>query len=349
MTRMRTNRLANVLPALDIPIVAAPMAGGPSTPALVAAVSRAGGLGFLAAGYKSVEALNEEVAHVCRRTDRPFGVNVFLPGAVAPDPAAVAAYRTRLAPLAERLGVELGGPRWDDDAVDDKLAAVAGMPLVSLTFGCPTRAQVAALQSAGSAVLVTVTSAEEARQAAQARPDGLWVQGAEAGAHRGSFTDDERTGPAVPLLQLLAQVGAESDLPLVGAGGLMDGADVAAVLAGGATWAGLGTAFLGCPEAGTHPTYLMALTDPNFDRTELTRAFTGRSARALVNAFVREHGPVAPRGYPEVHHVTRPLRQAAAAAGYAEHLNLWAGQGWQRLRPMPAADLVRVLAEEMAG
>jgi nitronate monooxygenase len=338
-----------VLPSLDVPVVAAPMAGGPSTPDLVAAISQAGGLAFLGAGYKSVEAVNEEIADVRRRTDRPFGVNVFLPGAPAPEPAAITAYRARLAPLAERLGVELGAPRWEDDAVDDKLAAVAGVPLVSLTFGCPTLFQVAALQSAGSAVLVTVTTVEEARQAVEVRPDGLWVQGAEAGAHRGSFTDDERTGPAVPLLHLLAQVRAETDLPLVGAGGLMDGADVAATLAAGATWAGLGTAFLGCPEAGTHPTYLAALTDPRFDRTAMTRAFTGRSARALVNAFVREHGPVAPRGYPEVHHVTRPLRQAAAAAGDAEHLNLWAGQGWQRLRPMPAADLVRVLAEEMAG
>jgi nitronate monooxygenase len=129
----------------------------------------------------------------------------------------------------------------------------------------------------------------------------------------------------------------------------MDGADVAAALAAGATWAGLGTAFLGCPEAGTHPTHLAALTDPHFDSTAMTRAFTGRSARGLVNAFMREHDPVAPRGYPEVHHVTRPLRQAAAAAGDAEHLHLWAGQGWRRLRPMPAGDLVRTLAEEMAG
>ncbi len=338
-----------MLPTLDVPVIAAPMAGGPSTPELVDAVSRAGGLGFLAAGYKSVEAVNAEIADVRQRTDRSFGVNVFLPGEPAPDQDAVAAYRTRLAPLAGRLGVELGAPLWEDDAVADKLSAVAGVPLVSLTFGCPTRSQVAALQSAGSAVLVTVTTVEEARQAVEVRPDGLWVQGAEAGAHRGSFTDDERTGPAVPLLHLLAQVRAETDLPLVGAGGLMDGADVAAALTAGATWAGLGTAFLGCPEAGTHPTYLAALTDPHFDSTAMTRAFTGRSARALVNAFLREHGPTAPRGYPEVHHVTRPLRQAAAAAGDAEHLHLWAGQGWQRLRPVLAADLVRVIHEEMAG
>ncbi len=338
-----------VLPQLTVPVAAAPMAGGPSTPDLVEAVSRAGGLGFLAAGYKTADAVREEIAEVRRRTDRPFGVNVFLPGAAAPDPAAVAAYRDRLAPLAARLGVEAGEPRWDDDSLAAKLATVAGVPVVSLTFGCPTRMQVAELQAAGSAVLVTVTTVGEARQALEVGPDGLWAQGVEAGAHRGGFTDDDSTGPAVPLLDLVAAVRAETDLPVVAAGGLMDGADVAAAIAAGATWAGLGTAFLGCPEAGTHPTHLAALSDPRFDRTTMTRAFTGRPARGLVNALLREHDAAAPRGYPEVHHVTRPLRTAAAAAGDADHLHLWAGQGWQRLRTMPAADLVRALAAETAG
>jgi nitronate monooxygenase len=191
-----------------------------------------------------------------------------------------------------------------------------------------------------------VTSVEEARAAGAVGVDGLWVQGTEAGAHRGSFTDDDTVPPARPLLELLTAVRAETSLPLVAAGGLMDGADVRAVLAAGATWAALGTAFLGCPEAGTSPTHLAALTDPRFERTAMTRAFTGRPARALVNTFLREHDEAAPRGYPEVHHVTRPLRQAAAAAGDAEHLHLWAGEGWRRLRPMPAADLVRTLAAE---
>ncbi len=141
-----------MLPTLTVPVAAAPMAGGPSTPELVAAVSQAGGLGFLAAGYKTVEAVRDELAAVRRLSDRPFGVNVFLPGPASPDSAAVAAYRERLAPVALRFGVEPGQPRWDDDAVDAKLAAVAGVPVVSLTFGCPSRDQVAALQAAGSAV-----------------------------------------------------------------------------------------------------------------------------------------------------------------------------------------------------
>ncbi len=330
-----------------MPLVAAPMAGGPSTPALVAAVASAGGLGFLPAGYLATSAVVADIEEVRRLTSAPFGVNVFLPGTPTPEPEGVAAYRERLAPEAAALGVEPGEPRWEDDEVDAKLAAVAGVPLVSLTFGRPSTSVVETLRAAGSAVVVTVTSVQEALSAAAVHPDALWVQGAEAGAHRGSFTDDEETGPAVALRPLLTAVRTVTELPLVAAGGLMDGADVRAVLDLGATWAAMGTAFLGCPEAGTSPTYLAALQDRRFTRTALTRAFTGRPARALVNDFLLEHDVEAPRGYPEVHHLTRPIRTAAAAAGDADRLHLWAGEGWQRLRPMPAAELVRTIATEL--
>jgi nitronate monooxygenase len=336
-----------VLPSLAVPVVAAPMAGGPSTPALVTAVAAAGGLGFLAAGYKPTAAVVSEIEAVRRPGARTFGVNVFLPGAATTDPAGVAAFRDRLRPLAAELGVELGEPRWDDDEVDAKLAAVAGVPVVSVAFGCPSAETVQRLQAAGSAVLVTVTSVAEASQAEAVGVDGLWLQGSEAGAHRGGFIDDDSATPGLPLAALLTGVRAETSLPLVAAGGLMDGSDARRAVDAGATWAAMGTAFLGCPEAGTTPTHLAALTDPRFDRTATTRAFTGRTARALVNAFLVEHDAAAPRGYPEVHHVTRPLRQAAAAVGDADHLHLWAGEGWQRLRPMPAADLVRTIAAEL--
>lgn len=336
-----------MLPSLAVPVVAAPMAGGPSTTSLVSAVAAAGGLGFLAAGYKPTATVVAEIEDVRRRGAHTFGVNVFLAGAATTDPAGVAAYRERMRPLAATLGVEPGEPRWDDDEVDAKLAAVAGVPVVSLAFGCPSAGTVRRLQSAGSAVLVTVTSVAEAEQAATVGVDGLWLQGSEAGAHRGGFTDDDSATPGLPLAELLTGVRAATSLPLVAAGGLMDGADAHRVLEAGATWAAMGTAFLGCPETGTAPTHLAALTDPRFDRTATTRAFTGRTARALVNAFLVEHDAAAPRGYPEVHHVTRPLRQAAAAAGDPDHVHLWAGAGWQRLRQMPAADLLRTIAAEL--
>jgi nitronate monooxygenase len=340
-----------VLPDLSVPLVAAPMAGGPSTPALVVAVGEAGGLGFLGAGYKTVDAVRAEIEEVRRRSTRPFGVNVFLAGSPTGDPGAVAVYRDTLATDGAVLGVEAGQPRWEDDEVAAKLAVVAGVPLVSLTFGCPPRDLVGVLQAAGSRVLLTVTSLDEARLAAEVGPDALWVQGEEAGAHRGTFADvpaDEGgVAPGVPLLDLLDIVRAITDLPLIAAGGLMDGADVRAALEHGATWAAMGTAFLGCPEAATTATHLAALQDPRFGATTMTRAFTGRPARALVNDFVRAHDAGAPSAYPEVHHVTRPLRTAAAAAGDPHRLHLWAGTGWQRLRPMPAADLVRTIAAEL--
>jgi nitronate monooxygenase len=278
-------------------------------------------------------------------------VNVFLAGSPTADPGAVDVYRDTLAADAAALGVEAGEPRWEDDEVAAKLAVVAGVPLVSLTFGCPPRDVVTVLQEAGSLVVLTVTSPDEARVAAEVGPDALWVQGEEAGAHRGTFadvpTDDGGVAPGVPLLDLLDIVRATTDLPLVAAGGLMDGTDVRAALAHGATWAAMGTAFLGCPEAATTRTHLAALQDPRFGTTAMTRAFTGRPARALVNDFVRAHDADAPSAYPEVHHLTRPLRTAAAAAGDAHRLHLWAGTGWQRLRPMPAADLVRTIAAEL--
>lgn len=336
-----------MLPELAVPIVAAPMAGGPSTPELVIAVSAAGGLGFLGAGYKTAAEVRAEIAAVRAGSDRAFGVNVFLPGAPAPEPATLLAYAERLAPLAESLGVDLGEPSWEDDGVDEKLDTVAGVPLVSFTFGCPTAETVERLHAAGSAVAITVTSADEVQLAVDVGPDALWVQGLEAGGHRGAFTDDDATPPALPLFQLLGQVRDVTALPLIAAGGLMDGADIAFARSAGATWAALGTAFLGCPEAGTSPTHLGALTDARFTETAMTRAFTGRRARGLVNDFLREYDGSAPRGYPEVHHLTRPLRVASAAAGDPQSVHLWAGTGWQRLRPQPAADLVRVLTTEM--
>jgi nitronate monooxygenase len=319
-----------VLPSFEVPVVAAPMAGGPSTPALVAAVSRAGGLGVLAAGYKTVAQVTSELAQLRGLT---FGVNIFVPQGPSAAPP-VAAYRAR---LRGEYGDQVGEPHWDDDDWEAKLAVVAGAPVVTFTFGCPSADVVEDLQAAGSAVVVSVTTPEEAELAGDV--DGLQLQGAEAGGHRASWADDE--DPALPLLDLLAR--CRHDVPRWAAGGIVDRTDVLRVLDAGADAAVLGTAFLLCPEAGTSATHRAALQDPRFTQTALTRAFTGRTARGLVNAFLREHAD-APRGYPEVHHVTRPLRQAAAAAGEPEQLHLWAGTGWQRVAPLPAAALVRSLA-----
>ncbi|UQX01112.1 nitronate monooxygenase [Streptomyces sp. RerS4] len=337
------------------PIVQAPMAGGASCPPLAAAVSEAGGLGFLAGGYKTADGMYQEIKQTRGLTRRPFGVNLFLPQTGHVDQAAVEAYRGQLAGEAGWYEVSLAEEDiigTCDDGYEAKLAILVEdpVPVVSFTFGCPTPAVLDRLRKAGTHTTVTVTSVDEARAAQAAGADSLCVQGVEAGGHQGTHRDDPQTdGTAgVGLLALLSQVRESVALPLIAAGGLMRGAQLAAVVAAGAEAAQLGTAFLACPESGAHPLHKKALTDPMFAHTELTRAFSGRPARGLVNRFMREHGPYAPAAYPQIHHMTAGLRKAAAAAGDAQGMALWAGQGHRLARALPAGQLVEVLAAELA-
>lgn len=326
-----------------LPLVLAPLAGGPSTPELAAAVSDAGALGFLAAGYLAAGTVADRMAATRRLTNQPFGVNLFVPQEPS-SPTAVAAYAASLTGEARAAGAELGTPRADDDDWTAKLDLLAAspVPVVSFTFGLPDADVVHRLQAVGSEVWITVTTAAEAEAAGARGADALVVQGAEAGGHRGGGQDDP--DEAVGLLALLQLVGRAVPLPLVASGGIMTGAAVAAVLALGARAAALGTAFLACPESGTAPVHRAALAGGG--TTALTRAFTGRSARGIRNRFLREHSAAAPSAYPEVHHLTAPLRAAGRAVGDADLVNLWAGQAFPLLRALPAQELVAVLEAE---
>lgn len=344
--------MSSALPGLGRhPIVQAPMAGGASRPELAAAVGDAGGLGFLAAGYKTADGMYQEIRRLRSLSSRPFGVNLFMPQPAAADPAAVGVYRDQLAGEATWYETPLGDPdAGRDDGYEAKLAVLLDdpVPVVSFTFGCPSREVLAALARAGTTTVVTVTTPEEARAAERAGADAVCVQGIEAGGHQGTHRDDPDTeGAGLGLLALVGLVRESAGLPVIAAGGLMRGAQIAAVLAAGATAAQLGTAFLVCPESGAHALHKRAMTDPLFTRTETTRAFSGRPARGLVNRFLREHGPYAPAAYPEVHHLTAPLRRAAAAAGDPQGMALWAGQGHRLVRDLPAGRLVDVLAAEL--
>ncbi|GAA1077001.1 nitronate monooxygenase [Nocardiopsis composta] len=331
--------------AASAPVVGAPMAGGASTPELVAAVGAAGGTGFLAGGYATPEALAEQIARTRGLTGRPFGVNLFVPGPDDADPDAVAAYARTIAPEADALLAPLGEPRWSDDAYPAKLDLLRSdpVPVVSFTFGVPAPADASALRAAGSAIVVTVTTLDEARAAVEAGADALVVQGAEAGGHQGSFDDaEERTAP---LLDLLAEVRAEVRLPLIAAGGIGDAAAVRKVLAHGAAAAQVGTALLRSPESGASDTHKQALADEVFPGTAVTRAFSGRRARGLVNRFLGSYTAEAPAAYPQVHYLTGPMRKAAAREGDADRLHLWAGTAYRSAEERPAADIVRDLAE----
>jgi nitronate monooxygenase len=305
-------------------LVVAPMAGGPTTVELVRAASDAGAFGFLAAGYKAPERVRAEVEAM---GDALFGVNVFVPG--APGSGAVEyvhGLRTE--------GFDVGEPTWDDDHWDAKVALLLELapPVVTFTFGAPEREVLDELTGVGVIVGTTVTTPEEAALAEGA--SFLVVQGHEAGAHRGVFAN---TGwpDARPLPQLLADVAAVTDVPLVAAGGVGGPDDVRHLLHAGAVAVACGTAFLRCPESGARPQWKDALGDPRRTETVVTRAFSGRPARGLRNRFVDDH-PDAPAAYPEVNNATRPLR----AVGDPEAMSLWAGTAWRQAEAVPAGEVV---------
>ena len=335
----------SILEGLHVPIVQAPLAGGPSTPGLAASVSDVGALGFLAAGYLTATRLESDIAALRALTDRQFGVNVFV---AAGQPAAqrvVETYAEALEGDARRLGVPLGEPRFDDDGFAEKIDLLCRerVAVVSFTFGVPSRDVVQRLQAAGSEIWLTVTSPDEATLADALGPDALIVQGVEAGGHRATHVDEDQASD-LTLLAALQLIQAQVPQPLVAAGGLATGASIAAVLAAGAAAAQLGTAYLACPEAGTSNVHRAALTTAT--PTVLTRAFSGRLARGVRNRFHDDHGHDAPRAYPEVHHLTAPLRAHGRNNDDGEVVNLWAGQTHQLATNEPAATITLRLAAE---
>ncbi|WP_231934659.1 nitronate monooxygenase [Micromonospora viridifaciens] len=343
------DRRREELLGVDVPVVAAPMGGGPTTTGLAAAVGAAGAFAFLAAGYKTPEATADEISRT-RATGRPFGVNVFVPTPVPVDEAEFRRYAARIAPEGAPYGLDLAAATRIED--DDHWAAKIDLlvrnpvPVVSFTFGLPPATVVRDLQRAGSRVLVTITDPTEAGAAADLGVDGLVAQSAQAGGHFGTFTPD-RPPPARPLPELVGRVGDRTGLPILAAGGVAGGQDVRAALAAGATAVLVGTLLLRADGSGASRTHRDALADPRRDRTVVTRAFTGRPARALRNGFVDRHDSAAPLGYPALHHLTRPLRTAAAQAGDADRLHLWAGTGWRAARAAPAAEIVAELTRTL--
>jgi nitronate monooxygenase len=326
------------------PIVVAPMAGGTTTPALVSGAGQAGAVGFLAAGYKTPDAVETELRAV-GAAGVPYGLNIFVPMPPPPDVEALERYRRLLEPEAERYRVDLPALRLGDDdafAAKVELAETYAVPLVSFAFGVPGRAVVERLRAAGSRVLVTVTSAGEARRALAAGPDALIAQAGTAGAHSSTTDPAGYRGESVAT-GVLAEVRAVTDLPVVAAGGAMSAADVAGLRAAGAVAVQCGTAFLLADEAGTRAAQRDAMLSGEYRETVVTRAFTGQPARGLANRFTRAYSAVAPIGYPAVHHLTAPIRAAAAERGDAGALNLWAGTGHAAARPGSVADLVRYL------
>lgn len=338
-----TSPLSNL--GLVIPVIAAPMSGGPTTPAMVVAAARAGGLGFLAAGYKTPDAIEAEISAV-RDASIPFGVNVFAPNSVPVSLEDYREYASALQREADRFGLTLAhDPVENDDYFDAKIDLLVSdpVPIVSFTFGVPGRNVIGALQTAGTVVVQTVTSRQEAEVAAAAGVDMLAVQASAAGGHSATLTPD-RAPKSVSIVDLVTQITGSVQLPVVAAGGMSTPDDVAGVIHAGAEAAMVGTVLMRADESGTSATHQAALADPSRTETVITRAFTGRPARGLRNGFIDTYESRALLGFPAIHHLTSPLRKAAAAAGEPDLVHLWAGTGYRHARREPTATILSRLA-----
>lgn len=336
---------------IEHPIFLAPMAGGPSTPELAAAVSNAGGLGALGCAYLSPEQAAASIRRTRELTSRPLSVNLFAggyDGSSRVDPQPMLAL---MAEIHHELGLPSPGlPPPPTDNFPELLAVVleARPAAFSFAFGIPGKAEVGRLRQRGIVVMGTATTVEEARLLEQAGVDGIIAQGAEAGAHRATFAGPFEAA-MVPTLELVRDTRAAVSVPVVASGGLMDGRDIRRALQAGASAAQLGTAFLACPECGAAPAYKNAILNAKSDTTVVTRAFSGRPARGLRNDFIArvEGQGAAVLPFPVQNSLTRPMRAAAGSRGDSRFLSLWAGQGVARARAMPASELVRTLLTEM--
>ncbi|GAB2859397.1 nitronate monooxygenase [Pseudoduganella ginsengisoli] len=339
------------LSLFEHPIIQGPTAGGANTPDQVAAVSNAGALGSLAGSLLSPDTLRNQVAAIRERTDRPFCLNFFVQNTPSPSADEVARAEVLLRPVLDALGWDkLPLPaKWCEDFQAQFEALIDLKPAVaSFTFNQLHKEQVAQLQQAGIAVLGTVTTVDEALAWQAAGADGVIASGIEAGGHRGTFIGPQKEA-RLTTFELLPAVVAAVHIPVVAAGGIMDGADIKRALAHGAQAVQMGTAFLVTDESGIHPAYKQRLLQAKEHTTRQTRAFSGRYARGLDNRFMQLMGDVEEQvpAYPVQNALTGSIRAEAAKRGDTEWMSLWCGTQVHRSRGMPAAQLVRTLVEEM--
>jgi nitronate monooxygenase len=328
---------------LEKPIFLSPMAGGPNTPALAAAVSKGGGLAALAAGYMTPDQITQAIRDVRAVTDRPLNVNLFAGGyatAIQTDPAPMMA-------LMSAVHTELGLPApvlpaLATNPFAEQLEAVleARPEVFSFTFGIPDRQSIERIRSRGIIILGTATTIAEGSMLANAGIDAIVAQGSEAGAHRGTFAASFEAS-MVPTLELVRAIAAFA--PVIASGGIMDAADVRLMLTNGAFAVQMGTAFLTCTESGASDSWKAALLNAKTDTTVITRAFSGRHARGLRNTFIDKAAEDTILPFPVQNTLTRAMRAAAAKQGNPGYQSLWAGQGVARCRVMGARELLESL------
>lgn len=341
---------------VEHPLIQAPMAGS-TPPALVAAVSNAGGLGSLGAGYLSPQAILDHAAQIRALSPRPWAINLFvLPDEFTPDLQVVARARAHLDALMEREGLDIRTtlpPRWAPRYSEQFAALCEARPAVaSFAFGMPTPAQMRQLKQRDICVVGTATTVAEARAWAARGADAVCVQGAEAGGHRSTFlheAGDAMVGLFALLPLVVRALAAQArDIPVIAAGGIMDGRGLLAAQVLGAAASQLGTAFLGCPECAAAEAWKRDLHGAEDHRIGTIRSFSGRAARGLRNRYAEAMQPFEAElpPYPVMNALTAPLRRAAAQAGRGDLLSEWCGQAAALVRTLPAAELVAVLMDE---
>ena len=348
-TAWPNNKLTETL-GIQYPLIQAPMAGGITSPELVAAVSNAGGLGSLGAGYMEPEAIRQALTEIRALTNKPFAVNLFVPQPVQEDAERIMRANELLTPYREELGVPDGDPLAQELPNYVEQLGVCfeeSVEIISFTFGVPGEAELETIKQLGVTTIGTATHLLEAIVLEESGLDVVVAQGVEAGGHRGTFLGSAEQGMAglTVLLPLLAD---NLRIPFVAAGGIMDGRGIAAALDLGASGAQLGTAFIATPESGAHACYKETLLDSNELTTVLTRVFSGKLARGIKNRFVSELHDAEPflPGYPMQNTLTQAIRRAAAEQDKVELMSLWAGQGCALARPLPAAELLQLLVDE---
>lgn len=341
---------------LRYPIIKAPMAGGCDTPELVAAVSAAGGLGMMGAAYMQPDAIAAAARNIAALTSAPFGINLFIPEHAPAKPANLDAAINAITPLYHAL--QLPAPSADALSsfdFDAQLEATleSGAQVFSFTFGLMPPSVIQAARQRGMLIVANATNLSEVQALDTLKPDAIVLQGSEAGGHRGTFaaTANAPASGMIGLNTLLQCAKQHTQTPLIAAGGIMNGQTAKALLQQGANAVQLGTAFMTCAEAGIPNAYKQALMAGKAENTRLTRAFSGRFARGLANTAMDtlEQTPTALLPFPWQNELTRGLRAAAAKADNADYLSLWAGQGVDLCRALPATELMAALTQELAN
>lgn len=346
------NNLCNIL-NIRYPIVLAGMAGIPNMANLVSAVSNAGGLGTLGAGYMTPEEMRNAIKKIKQQTQAPFSVNLFLHEVPVP-PKDVERVQYELNKIRGRIGAPIPSTKNMNtpDYFDEQLTVLLeeSVPIISTTFSVLPKARMQHVKSAGMKVMTTVTTVEEAIQAEQSGSDVIVAQGSEAGGHRGTFhLNNHPSGANVGTMALIPQMVDVVQIPVVAAGGIMDGRGLVAALALGAQGVQMGTRFLTSSESGANPVYKNALLESTEESTVITKAFSGRPARGIKNEFIKqfEASDVEPLPYPIQNTLTRDIRNTSARLHNPEYMSLWAGQGTRMLTAdQSAGEIVNQMVRE---